>query len=141
MQYTQLIDNQDARHGSSSPFPQPTRSQKTSNRNSALSRVRVLYLLYGFGVFAIIAGSLVFWATSFHRPILFPYSAGRWIKAHVKYTTIFCTIAGALLAAFTVYLLNQILILMSQQVIRTHGASLSTIEGPTCRIVSCATLT
>lgn len=92
-------------------------------------KVLLWYGIYGSALAVIILTTVAFWVTSFYTPILFSYDFGLLIKANPKYTTIACTIIGALVSAVTIWLLNRILQLMSKQIIASRGVTLSTIEG------------
>lgn len=90
--------------------------------------VSLWYALYGFTVLLIAAAALIFWSISAARPILFSVSAGEWLTRNQNYATIACTIAGTLLASWTIWLLNSLLVLMSKQVISSRGTTISVVE-------------
>lgn len=126
MNYTSLIGT-DEKGGSISP--QPKGIIKANHHN-----VRFWYALYGSGLVFVIGATVAFWVSSFYRPILFSYNFGLLIRDNPKYTTIACTVIGTLISAFTIYLLNRLLKLMSKQIIASQGATLSTIEGKTLAV-------
>lgn len=92
-------------------------------------KVILQYVAYGSALGFIAIAALSFWLASACKPILFSYELGLLIRANTKFTTIACTIVGALLSAVTIWLLNRLLQLMSTQIIASRGATLSTIEG------------
>lgn len=114
-EYHRLESNQSARHD--------------RHEGTKLSYIWFHYLLNGACLFIIVAATVSFWIVCHHRPVLLPYAFGLTVRANPKFTTIFCTIMGALLASWTVWLLNNILVVMSKQVVSAQGASISTLEG------------
>lgn len=104
-------------------------SQSHRHEGTKLSYIWFHYALNGICLFAIVAASLSFWIVGRYRPILLPYAFGLRVRDNPKFTTILCTVLGALFASWTVWLLNNILVVMSKQVISSRGASLSTLEG------------
>lgn len=92
-----------------------------------IRQVVLWYLLYGFGLLLLILGAIYFWAAA-HNPILIPCNQGLWLQEHPKVSTIIWTALGSILSAITTYLLQSMLVLVSQQILKKEGASLSTIE-------------
>lgn len=115
-QYTRLSSGQDVR------------GQENRHEGTKLSYIWFHYTLNGVCLFIIVIASLSFWIVAHNRPILLPYLLGLAVRGNPKFTTIFCTITGALFASWTVWLLNNILVVMSKQVISSRGASISTLE-------------
>lgn len=72
---------------------------------------------------------VVFWSQSIHSPILLPYTFGRWLRQNPKLNVILWTALGSILSALTIYLLKKMLALTAQQVLASHGMSISAIEG------------
>ena len=85
--------------------------------------------MYGLLLVILAVVAVIFWAAAAHKPIIYPYYVGIWLKVNVKLGTILWTTLGSILSAATLYLLNGLLLLMNKQVSEDQGTTLSTIEG------------
>jgi hypothetical protein len=87
------------------------------------------YIIHSGGLIALFVAVVAFWSTTHHTPLLLPIRFSFFLRVNPKVSTLLWTTLGSLLAAFTLYLLNGLLLLMNKQVIATKGASLSDIDG------------